>query len=107
MDKTHKDYEKYEAAYLDEQDRLYEYITQMSARCSDKVEAYGRMVAFCATALFGPDHTKAEELMKNWTICHELMYEHTAKLCNSFAAAAEQEDQRKVWLVGWRNGQKS
>lgn len=52
MDNNHK----YTTAYCDEQDRLYDYIEQMTARCTDDVEAFGRIVAFCATALYRLNH---------------------------------------------------
>ncbi len=43
---------KYATAYYDEQERFYDYIEQLTARCTDEVEAYGRIVAFCVTALY-------------------------------------------------------
>ncbi len=58
-----------------------------------------------AIITFGPHHLADDERMQKWTVAHELMHVHTARLCESFSSAVaekhllEQVDQREEQMV--------
>lgn len=51
MDKSDKNDNQHLNAYLSEQKLFQDYIDELTARCTDDVETFGRVVAFCASAL--------------------------------------------------------
>ncbi len=47
-----KTYQRYAKAYLDEQQHFEKYIYEMQARLGDSVDETGRLVSYCANALY-------------------------------------------------------